>query len=85
MVMNTAQLKELSTTSYWDTRYTTEQRQHEDKQAAGDTEEPEYEWFRTFEQVRPFLKKHLPPASSGVRILQLGCGTSVSDELVSFV
>jgi len=77
--MNTAQLKELSTTSYWNTRYQSEQEGQQAKQGSQkDGEEKEYEWFRTFEQIKPFLEKHLPPPSSDVRILQLGCGTSVS-------
>jgi len=79
MVMNTAQLKELSTTSYWDTRYQSEQEGQEAKQGSQkDGDEKEYEWFRTFEQIKPFLEKHLPPPSPDVKILQLGCGTSVS-------
>lgn len=90
MVMNTAQLKELSTTSYWDTRYTVEQQQQRDKDkgsldnAEQGQEEREYEWFRTFDQIKPFLEKHLPPTSSSVRILQLGCGTSVSDLTIRY-
>lgn len=84
--MTTAQVKELSTTGYWDTRYTEEQQKQRQKRQQGDGdgggegegEEREYEWFRTFEQIRPFLVKHLPPAGAGVRVLQLGCGTSVS-------
>jgi len=90
MVMNTAQLKELSTTSYWDTRYTVEQQQQRDKDKGSSEsteqgqEEREYEWFRTFDQIKPFLEQHLPSASSSVRILQLGCGTSVSDLTIRY-
>ncbi|KAF2397847.1 S-adenosyl-L-methionine-dependent methyltransferase [Trichodelitschia bisporula] len=57
--------KELVRPEYWNSRYTTE------------TEDPAaHEWFRTFEKLRPFLERNLPPVDDDPRILQLGCGLS---------
>ena len=69
--MNNAAQKELSRREYWDDRY------QKESQPSADGES-EYEWFKKFEQLRPFFAKHLPDVSKGPRILQLGCGTSVS-------
>ncbi|EON63083.1 hypothetical protein W97_02310 [Coniosporium apollinis CBS 100218] len=50
---------------------------HWDKRCSGDgAEADKYDWPRSFSTIRPFLDKHLPPARSNPRILQLGCGNS---------
>ena len=36
-----------------------------------------YDWYRSFDEIRAFLKTNLPPAQNGLRILHLGCGNSV--------
>lgn len=74
--MNTAEQKELSRKEYWDERYSKEA-------DSKNFDQPNYEWFKTFEQLRPFLQNHLTPASSNPRIVHLGCGTSVSRYLVA--
>ena len=62
-------LEELATVEYWDARYSS-------------TQETSYEWFKSFENLKPFLAKYLPaPAerseSPSPRALHLGCGNSV--------
>lgn len=60
--------KELRLAEYWDARY-----------AGTDAkQEGEHEWFRTFDDLRPFLLRSLPAAEDSVSIVHLGCGTSVS-------
>lgn len=60
--------EELAHAKYWDNRYT-EKSATEDK----------YDWLRDCAAVKPFLMKHLPDASrDNPRIVQLGCGNSVS-------
>ena len=66
-------LAQLSEQSYWDDRYRSEQKASENEQPTLDS----YEWFRNFEQLRPFLETHLPRSSSGCHIIHLGCGNSV--------
>lgn len=73
VTMNQAAQKELSYKEYWDQRYLKENEQQSEK------DEANYEWFKTFEKLRPFLVRHLPNVSSNPRILHLGCGTSVGD------
>jgi hypothetical protein len=58
-------LKELAHPRYWDERYSSER------------QSDSHEWFRSFEQLRPFLEHYLPSPSSGCHILHLGCGSSV--------
>ncbi|TKA79859.1 hypothetical protein B0A49_01567 [Cryomyces minteri] len=58
-------LEELAHPAYWDTRY-----------SGDDPDAATYDWLRTFSKIAPFFAKHLPPASSIPRILQLGCGNS---------
>jgi EEF1A lysine methyltransferase 4 len=69
--MNSEAQKELASAKYWDKRYAEEKTEHN-----GD-DKGEYEWFRTYEKLRPFFAKHLPPSRAESKILQLGCGTSV--------
>lgn len=73
--MNQAAQKELSRAEYWEQRYAKEQ--DASQQAAGSDED--YEWFKTYAKLKPFLDKHLPSTSSSPRILHLGCGTSVRE------
>ena len=69
------ELEELARPEYWDKRYASERKTSPDgTQQTLDS----YEWFRTFENLRPFLAKHLPIPSSGCHILHLGCGNSVT-------
>ena len=67
-------LIELAYPEYWNGRYTSEQKIDED-----DTQPilGSYEWFRNFEDLRPFFAKHLPASFSECHILHLGCGNSV--------
>jgi hypothetical protein len=62
---NIEALAEMARPEYWNTRYT-------------DTEGDNNDWLRNFASIKPFLEKHLPSASENPRILQLGCGNSVS-------
>lgn len=86
--------EDLQYASYWDRRYQIDQ---EDAATAvspsseGDANTapphgqkaqlPDYDWFRSFSAIRPFLSTHLPPPSPssappGPSILHLGCGNS---------
>lgn len=69
--MNEEAQKELSRKEYWDERYAKERGQQ-------DADTATYEWFKTFDKLRPFLAKHLPDVLTLPRVLHLGCGTSVS-------
>ena len=60
-------LEELAHAEYWDKRYTEKA-----------TTEDKYDWLRNFQAIKPFLAKHLPAEGSTARIIQLGCGNSVS-------
>lgn len=72
--------KSLSNPDFWNSRY-----------SVSDGSNPTHEWFRSYEALRPFLKKHLLPAEgcesgegekgkgNGPRILHLGSGDSVSE------
>ncbi|PMD54321.1 S-adenosyl-L-methionine-dependent methyltransferase [Hyaloscypha bicolor E] len=72
-MFNDEDLIELSHPKYWDGRYRSEQRVTQNGiQPVLDS----YEWFRSFEQLRPFFENNLPPSSSGCHILHLGCGNS---------
>lgn len=74
-------LCELTNTKFWDDRYESEK--FADHEQIGDGEHlnppiiKTYEWFRSFNTLRPFFLKHLPPSSSSILILHLGCGNSV--------
>jgi hypothetical protein len=63
-------LEELAHPEYWNNRY--------QKSTQGST----FEWFKSFENIKPLLSSHLPkPSEDGIspRILHLGCGNSVSN------
>jgi len=66
---------ELAYPEYWNTRYGSQLHSGE---KCPDKALESYDWFRTFDKIHPFLLEYLPPASSGIRILHLGCGNSVS-------
>lgn len=77
--MNTASQRELTTVEYWDKRYKVE------KSGVKLDDDEDYEWFKTYEKLRPFFAKHLPSVESSPRILQLGCGTSVGAQVSSMM
>ena len=60
--------KELGFPGYWNKRY----------EDVSEGNEATHEWFRSFEKLRPLLKRHLPVPFLGPRIIHLGCGDSVS-------
>ena len=66
-------LEEIATAEYWDTRYSS-------------TTESTYDWFKTYDNLKPFLSRHLPAPKDergvNVRLLHLGCGNSVSSVMV---
>lgn len=71
--MSKEPLEQLAYASYWDNRY--QQCSGED---ALDTDgSGTYDWFKSFQALRPFLNNHLPPVASNPDILHLGCGNSV--------
>ncbi|KAI9835155.1 MAG: hypothetical protein M1819_002524 [Sarea resinae] len=74
------ELAELAYPEYWDRRYlaTTHKDGHDGAQSTDDDLDADsFEWFRTFDHLRPFLTKQLPePSSSACHILHLGCGNS---------
>jgi EEF1A lysine methyltransferase 4 len=61
-------VRDLSHAKYWDARYIAE--------IEGVTDEESYEWLRTFDKLRPFLRHNLPSPSTEPRLLHLGCGIS---------
>lgn len=71
-------LIELAHPEYWDKRYGSELKASE---AGTEPTLDSFEWFRSFEQLRPFLENNLPPPSSGCHIIHLGCGNSVCKNL----
>lgn len=60
-------LKEFGHPEYWNKRY------ENGLESEGGT----YEWFRTFQKLRPFFTRTLPEPNTKPRILHLGCGNSV--------
>jgi hypothetical protein len=67
-------LEELAHPEYWDQRYASAKKESKEDGASIAS----FEWFRTFDNLRPFFEKHLPAACSACSILHLGCGNSVS-------
>lgn len=68
--MTTAELQRLAHSEYWDERY-----------AEVGPDEQVHEWFRSFNDLMPFLDRHLFQArepETCPRILHLGSGDSVS-------
>ena len=68
--MNTESQKELSKAEFWEKRYTEQDLQ-------GEAGSEEYEWFKTYAKLKPFLSKHMTSQHAHPRVLHLGCGTSV--------
>ncbi|KAK8233206.1 S-adenosyl-L-methionine-dependent methyltransferase [Phyllosticta capitalensis] len=62
--MNESEVEALAYAEFWDERYS----------KAG--EEPTHEWFRSFDALEPFFKKHLFTKPHDARILHLGSGDS---------
>ncbi len=71
--MSSAAQKELASSAYWDKRYA------EEKSSGVEKGEDEYEWFRAFAKLKPFLERHIPPVQNDPKILHLGCGKSVCE------
>lgn len=69
-------LEALATPENWNTRY----EKAETKDASGDSHVESFDWFRSFERIKPFLEKYLPAATAAPRLLHLGCGNSVSQQ-----
>lgn len=70
MTLSTAELKRLAHSEYWDERY-----------AEVGPDEQVHEWFRSFNDLKPFFERHLfsaRAADTAPRILHLGSGDSVS-------
>jgi len=65
--MNEEAQKELSRKEYWNERYAKERGQQ-------DADTATYEWFKTFDKLRPFLAKHPPHASTLPWVQRVGCG-----------
>ncbi|KAK4991673.1 hypothetical protein LTR50_001681 [Elasticomyces elasticus] len=63
--MDQNSLKEFTDPEYWNTRY-----------SKNDAAAESYNWLCDFSTIKPFLTKHLPPATMRPKILQLGCGNS---------
>jgi hypothetical protein len=76
--MSQAKAKALGKAEFWDERY---------KKLDKDEAQPSHEWFRSFEALEPWFKKHLfdvrGPDKSGPIILNLGSGDSVSLKYVA--
>ena len=35
-----------------------------------------FDWFKTYDEIEPYLKQHMPETGKASRILMLGCGNS---------
>ena len=71
--------QELSRSEYWDER-------HKTSTTTGD--EPSHEWFKGFENLKPFITTHLlepKRPDENPRVLHLGCGDSVSRKKHLFI
>ena len=82
MAMKQSDLEKLSHAEFWDGRYAAEKG---DAKAQGTNEEEDgtegelgnFEWFRTFQDLKQFFGKRLPAPETEPEILHLGCGNSV--------
>lgn len=78
--MKQSDLEKLSHAEFWDTRYATEkgEAQRDEDEDGTEGELGNFEWFRTFEDLKQFFEKRLPASEKNPEILHLGCGNSVS-------
>ena len=78
--MKQSDLEKLSHAEFWDTRYATEkgEAQRDEDEDGTEGELGNFEWFRTFEDLKQFFGKRLPASETNPEILHLGCGNSVS-------
>lgn len=68
-MMSDDELKQLANPEFWDGRY-----------AIAEADKPTHEWFRTFDELLPFLEPHLFAVRGPLthpKILHLGSGDSV--------
>ena len=68
-MMSDEDLERLAHPEFWDERY-----------SVAETDKPTHEWFRTFDELLPFLEPNLfeaRPAATNPKILHLGSGDSV--------
>lgn len=68
-MMSDKELEQLAHPEFWNERY-----------ATAEADKPTHEWFRTFDELMPFLEPHLFDArgpSTKPRVLHLGSGDSV--------
>lgn len=72
--MSEQELERLAHPEFWDERYAV---------GATSADEPTHEWFRTFDELLPFLEPHLlvpRSPSTNPKIIHLGSGDSVGSE-----
>lgn len=82
MAMKQSDLEKLSHAEFWDGRYAAEKgdaRAPRDEEDGTEGELGNFEWFRTFEDLKQFFGKRLPASELQPEILHLGCGNSVSE------
>ena len=83
MAMKQSDLEKLSHAEFWDGRYAAEKGDAKAPNEDEDGTEGElgnFEWFRTFQDLKDFFGKRLPAPESEPEILHLGCGNSVSED-----
>jgi hypothetical protein len=77
MPSSSEEAQALGRSEFWDERYA---------KAVGD--KPTHEWFRAFDELEPFFKKHLfdktKDEGKNGKILHLGSGDSVGPPFVKF-
>ncbi|KAK9383001.1 S-adenosyl-L-methionine-dependent methyltransferase [Kockiozyma suomiensis] len=62
-----SEVDQLQTREYWDTRY------------QKDRDDTTFDWFKTFQDLEPFFRKHITwdnESGRDLRIVMLGCGNS---------
>lgn len=75
MAMKDSDLAKLQHADFWDNRYAAERAEAKEKE--GKEELGSFEWFGSFEGLRPFFDQYLPKADGNPSVLHLGCGNSV--------
>ena len=70
MPSSSEEAQALGHAEFWDERY-----------AKADSDKPTHEWFRAFDELEPFFKKHLfdkeRDEGKNAKILHLGSGDSI--------
>ena len=76
MAIKDSDLVKLQHADFWDSRYAQERAEAKEKDQQAEL--GSFEWFGSFEGLRPFFAQYMPKADAKPSVLHLGCGNSVS-------